>query len=132
VALESALSAINNILGSYNKLKPAAGKAQQRSTNGSSGGQQQQWAAGPSKLVTFTAKAHTSVPVTVSRINLLTPAMHAQCRAGSLLRYQQSSERVAPLCNKHVHNLPGISVRNLPAAQLCGLLQMLRRSWWPW
>jgi hypothetical protein len=85
LALESALSAINNILGSYNKLKPAAGKAQQRSTNGSSGGQQQQWAAGPSKLVTFSAKAHTSVPVTVSRINLLTLAIHAQCRAGSLL-----------------------------------------------
>lgn len=68
-ALEAALGAINNILGTYNKVKGGkAGSGSKRGGSSSKGGSQAGAAVstGPSKLVSFSAKASSSVPVKVS------------------------------------------------------------------
>lgn len=71
-ALEAAVGAINNILGTYNKVRGAGTAGQKPGSSGSSAAARAGGAAGagalagPSKLISFSAKASGSVPVKVS------------------------------------------------------------------
>lgn len=67
-ALEAAISAINNILGTYNKVRGGKiGPGGSPAGVSSKGGALQRTSVGngPSKLISFTAKASSSVPVKV-------------------------------------------------------------------
>lgn len=66
-ALEAAMGTINGILGAHNKLRQGKGRNSNQQGSGGAAGQQKQGAAaaGPSKLISFSAKAASTVPVKV-------------------------------------------------------------------
>lgn len=91
-ALEAAIGAINNILGTYNKVKggkSASGGKQNGTGNTSSKQSPAAAPAGPSKLVTFSAKASSSVPVKVqTHVSLLLINFHCPIISLLLTNYQ--------------------------------------------
>jgi hypothetical protein len=78
-ALEAAIAAINKILGTYNRVRqPSGSKGSKQGSSSSAGsggaaagaksGIAGLPASGPSKLISFGAKASSSVPVKVSQV----------------------------------------------------------------